>query len=59
MKVYHCPVITKSLHQEKDGFCMNLLVEHVERECEIQCLSGMERVKKRIPLTGKNIQPTA
>ena len=58
MKVYHCPVIAKFLHQGKDGFYVNLRVKHVEKECEVQCLSGMEKVKKKIPLIGKHVHAT-
>ena len=53
MKVYHCPVISKSLHQGKDGFYMYLRVVHVEHECEVQCLSGQKKVMKKISVVGR------
>lgn len=42
----------ESSQQAKDGFYMNPHIAHVEEECEVQCLSGQEKVTKKIAVMG-------
>ena len=53
MKVHNCPVRYDPPQKEEGEYYANAYVTHVEKACEVQCISGTLTETKKIPVIGK------